>query len=188
MDSSKENSRENARALLHEYVQSESLRRHCYAVAAAMEAYAEKYSEDKNGWWICGLLHDFDYEKYPTIPEHVTEGIKIMKEKGYSADIIEAIRGHAEYLGVPRKSMMAKCLFAVDELCGLIVALAKVKPDRFETMDAESVNKAMKKKGFAATINRDDIERGINELNVERAEHFVLVIRALMGIQKELGF
>ncbi len=181
-------SRENARALLHEYVRSESLRRHCYAVAAAMEAYAEKYNDDKDQWWICGLLHDFDYEKYPTIPEHVTEGIKILKEKKYPEDILEAIQGHAEYLGVPRRNRMAKCLFAVDELCGLIVALAKVKPDRFDTMDAESVNKAMKKKGFAAAINRDDIERGINELTVDRVEHFALLIRALKAIQKDLGF
>ncbi|MBX4196023.1 HDIG domain-containing protein [Candidatus Pacearchaeota archaeon] len=174
--------------LLHEYVTSESIRRHCYAVAASMEAYAEKYHESKDAWWITGLLHDFDYEKYPTIPEHVTEGVKILKAKGYLHEMIEAIQGHVDYLGVPRKSLMAKTLFAVDELSGFVVALAKVRQDRFTTMDAESVKKALKKKGFAAAINRDYIEKGIAELEVNKEEHFNLVIHALKKIQKDLGF
>ena len=179
--------RKNALDLLHEYVKSESIRKHCYAVAAAMEAYAEKYSEDKDKWWITGLLHDFDYEKYPTIPEHVNEGIKILREKGYEEEIIEAIQGHAEYTGIPRKSLMAKCLFAVDELSGFIVALSKVKQG-FNTMDADSVKKALKKKGFAAAINREDIKKGMNELGVNKEEHFNAVIKALKNISTDLGF
>ncbi len=180
------NTREESVKLLDEYVQSESIRRHCYAVATSMEEYAKKYGEDKDKWWITGLLHDFDYEKYPTIPEHVTEGVKILRRNGYSEDIIEAIQGHAEYVGVPRISLMAKCLFAVDELSGFVVALARVKQG-FD-MDAESVKKALKKKGFAAAVNREDIERGIVELGVNKEEHFNLVIHALEKIKGKLGF
>lgn len=178
--------REEALKLLHEYVQSESIRRHCYAVAASMEEYAEKYSENKDKWWITGLLHDFDYEKYSTIPEHVTEGAKILEDKGYPQDIIEAIQGHVDYTGIQRISLMSKCLFAVDELSGFVVALAKVKQG-FQ-MDAESIKRALKKKGFAAAINREDIEKGIIELGISKEEHFNLVIRALEKIKKELGF
>ena len=183
-----QHTRQDAINILHEYVSSDSLRRHCMAVAIAMEAYAEKYNENKDKWWICGLLHDFDYEKYSTIPEHVTEGVRILKDKGYDKDIIEAIQGHAEYLGILRNTMMAKCLFAVDELSGFLVALAKVRQDKFETMNAESVNKGLKKKGFAAAINRDDIERGITELGLNREEHFNTVIDVFRKNSKELGF
>ncbi len=179
---------EEALELLKEWVKSDSLQKHCHAVAFAIEAYAEKLGENKEEWFICGLLHDFDYERFPTIPAHVTEGIIVLNKKGYSKEIIEAIQGHAEYLNVPRKSHMAKVLFAVDELCGLVMALAKVKPDNFQTMTAESVEKAMKKKGFAAAINRDDIEKGIKELGVDKKEHFTLVINALKEHAKELGF
>ena len=178
--------KEEALKLLHEYVKSESIRRHCYAVAASMEAYAEKYGEDKDKWGICGLLHDFDYEKYPTIPEHVTEGVKILRKINYPEEIVKAIEGHADYMNVPRESLMAKCLFAVDELSGFVVALARVK-NGFD-MDAESVKRALKKKGFAAAVNREDIERGIEELKVNKEEHFNLVIKALNGISKQLGF
>lgn len=183
-----QHTRQDAINLLNEYVSSESLKRHCMAVAIAMEAYAEKYNEDKEKWFICGLLHDFDYEKYSTVPEHVTEGVKILRERGYDEDIIEAIQGHAEYLGIPRKTNMAKCLFAVDELSGFLVALAKVRQDNFQTMNAESVNRGLKKKGFAAAINRDDIERGISELGISREEHFNLIIDAFRKHSKELGF
>ena len=176
--------REEALSLLHEYVKSKGIRNHCYAVAASMEAYAEKYKEDKDKWWICGLLHDFDYEKYPTIPEHTTEGVKILRNENYPEDIIEAILGHAEYTGVPRNSLMAKCLFALDELSGFVVALAYVKQG-FD-MDAESVKRALKKKGFAAAISREDIEKGITELRVNREEHFNLVIHALEKIKEKL--
>ena len=179
--------REQSLSLLHEWVSSDSLRKHCYAVAAAMEAYAEKYGEEKDAWWTAGLLHDFDYEKHPTLEQHPVEGVKILREKGYSEEIIQAILGHGNHTGVARESMMAKTLFAVDELCGLLVALAKVKPDRFESMTSTSVEKALKKKEFARAISREDIEQGIKDLGIAREEHFILIISALRKITKELG-
>ncbi len=180
-------SREDALHLLHEYVKSESLRRHCLAVATAMEAYAKKLGEDKDLFWITGLLHDFDFEKYPD-QRHPFEGVKILKEKGYPEEIQEAILGHADYSGVPRKTMLAKCLFAVDELSGLIVALAKIRPGNFEGMTPESIEKAMKKKGFASGVHREEIEKGMHELRVKREEHFLLLISAFKEKAKELGF
>lgn len=202
--------REDAIKPLHEWVQSESLRRHCFAVACAMEGYAEKYlKEDKlpenndnklsdNGmknnnllmednnkivdnWWMCGLLHDFDYEKYPDINLHPKKGCEELEKLGYDKEIIEAIMGHNSATGVKRSSLMAKVLFAVDELCGLIVALSKVRPNGFEGMSAESVEKALKKKDFAAAISREDIEKGILELGADRKEHFNLVIKSLVA-------
>lgn len=180
--------RTDAISLLHEHVQSESLRRHCYAVAAAMEAYAAFFKENHDMYWIAGLLHDFDYERFPTLEQHPFEGVKILKEQAYSQEIIDAILGHGDHTGVPRVSNMAKSLFAVDELCGLLMALAKVRQDNFTTMTAESAEKALKKKGFAAAINRSDIEKGIVELGVERKEHFERVIAALKAHAGELGF
>ncbi|KKU91186.1 MAG: Metal dependent phosphohydrolase [Candidatus Jorgensenbacteria bacterium GW2011_GWA1_48_11] len=181
-------SRNEALALLHEYVQSESLRRHCLAVEAAMRAYAKKYNEDADEWGICGLLHDFDFEKYPSVPSHPIEGSKILREKGYPENIITAILGHASHTDTPRESQMAKCLFAVDELCGFLTALAHIRPDNFSGMSVASVEKNLKKKGFAAKINRGEIDRGIEELGVPRAEHIELTIKALQGVFKELGF
>ena len=179
----------DALALLHEYVKSESLRKHCLSVAYAMEAYAEKYGEDTDKWWITGLLHDFDWEIHPSAEQHPVDGSKILREKGYDEEIIIAILGHGNHTGVKREIKMAKVLFAVDELSGLIMALAKVRPGKFEGMDASSVRKAMKKKDFAAAINRDDIKQGIAELGVQEDEHFILVIiRALEKNKEKLGF
>lgn len=180
--------RNDALNLLHEWVASESLRRHCCAVAAAMESYASVFNENPDTYWITGLLHDFDYEKHPTLEQHPVEGSRILKERGYPEEIIQAILGHGNHTGVPRASNMAKALFAVDELSGLLVALAKVKADNFDTMDANSVEKALKKKGFAAAIDRQDIEQGIAELGISRAEHFERVIAALKAHKAELGF
>lgn len=181
-------SRDVALTLLESWVTSESLQRHCRAVAIAMEAYAEHFKEDLNTYWITGLLHDFDYEKYPTLEQHPTEGVKFLKEHGYPEAMIQAILGHGNHTGVKRESNLAKSLFAVDELAGLLVALAKVKADNFESMSAESVEKALKKKGFAAAINREDIEQGITELGVFRTQHFQRVISALKTHKTELGF
>lgn len=178
--------REDAWKLLTEYVGTESLRRHCLAVEAAMRAYAKKYGEDIELWGVCGLIHDFDYEKYPE--DHPFNGVKILKEKNYPPKIVETILGHADYSGVPRKSIMAKCLYAVDELCGFVTAVAHMRPDKLNGMTAESVEKKLKKKDFAAKINREDIDRGIAELGVERVGHINLVIGALQTISKELGF
>jgi putative nucleotidyltransferase with HDIG domain len=180
--------RNDAIQLLHIWVSTESLRRHCYGVAAAMESYALFFNENPDSYWITGLLHDFDYEKHPTLEQHPIEGSRILKEKGYPEEIILAILGHGNHTGVPRASNMAKALFAVDELSGLLVALAKVKVDNFDSMDANSVEKALKKKGFAAAINRQDIEQGIAELGVSRAQHFERVIAALKLHKAELGF
>lgn len=181
-------SRENALELLHEHVQTDSLRKHCLAVAYACEAYADYFQENKDLWFITGLLHDFDYEKFPTQEHHPFEGVKILKEKGYPREVIDAILGHAEYSGVKRSSNMAKSLFAVDELCGILMALAKVRLGNFEGMSSDSVKKALKKKGFAEAINRGDISKGIHELNIREDQHYERVINALRDHAKELGF
>ncbi len=166
-----------------------------------MRAYARKLNQDGELWSICGLLHDFDYEKYPE-PDpvartgHPFEGEKILREHSYSEEIIQAIQGHATYSGVPRDAAAAKCLFAVDELCGFVMACAYMRPDRFATMTPESVEKNLRKKGFAAKINRAEIDQGVAELGIDpstplgagRAEHIRLVIEAMGGIASELGF
>ncbi len=180
--------RAEALALLREYVQGESLRRHCLAVEAAMRAYAQKYGGNPEEWGICGLLHDFDFEKYPTQEGHPREGVKILHAQGYSEEILQAILGHASYTNVPRQSQMAKCLFAVDELCGFLVALAHIRPEHFAGMSVESVEKNLKKKGFAAKINREEINQGIAELGVNKAEHIALIVKALQNSAPELGF
>lgn len=156
-----------------------------------MRAYAKKFGEDEELWGLCGLLHDFDYEKYPT-PDaaaktgHPFEGEKILREKGYPEEVIHIILGHAQYSGVPRDTNAAKCLFAVDELCGFVMAIAHMKPDRFATLTIQSVEKRLKEKKFAAKVSREDIEQGIAELGVARAEHIQLVITAMAGIAEQL--
>jgi putative nucleotidyltransferase with HDIG domain len=179
-------SRDDALQLLHEFIESESLRRHCYCVEASMRAYAKKYNQDPELWGVCGLLHDFDYEKFPD--KHPFHGVEILKEKNYPDEIIQAILGHATYSGVSRESNMAKCLFAVDELCGFIVACALVRPEKLNGLKPKSVKKRLKAKAFAAAVNREEIRQGIEELGVDQDEHIELVIEALQGISKELGF
>jgi len=179
-------SRKKAWDLLNKYVSSLSLIKHSLAVEAAMKAGASYYKEDVLKWGICGLLHDLDFEKFPQ--KHPLEGVRILKELGYPNDIIEAILGHAETTGVLRKSLMAKYLYSVDELCGFLMALAYVRPDHFKEMTADSVKKNLKKKGFAEKISREEIEKGILELGVDKDSHFNRVIKALEGISKELGF
>ena len=242
--------RQEALSLLHEWVKSESLKKHCLSVAAAMEGYAKKYwdegkidiasfinsptnpyayaaklsekeqdikeqddkikegnysinNKSKNNkgnlseqekqaiidkYWITGLLHDFDWEKYPTLQEHPIKGCTRLRELEYDEEIIEAILGHNKATGIPRRSLMAKTLFAVDELCGLIIALAYVRPGNFDGMSAQSVKKAIKKKDFAANISREDIAQGIKELEVNENEHLETVIKSLSETKKELGF
>jgi len=138
----------------------------------------------KDKFWVCGLLHDFDYEKFPELDKHAKEGCEILGEMGYDATIITAILGHNYRTGVKRESLMSRTLFAVDELCGLIIALSYVRPNRFEGMSAKSVRKVLKKKDFAKGVNRDEIQQGILELGVDETEHFELVIGALRnGLQ-----
>lgn len=180
--------REAAWGLLCEYTQSESLRKHMLAVEACMRAYARKYGEDEEKFAITGLLHDFDYEKYPTPEEHPFVGNKIMKEKGYPEDILRAILSHADYSGVKRESVMEKCLYACDELSGLITAAALVKPTKaVAEVDARSIRKKMKDKAFARSVNRDDIINGAADLGVDLDEHITFCIEAMKGIAKELG-
>ncbi len=180
--------RDKALALLKEYTKSDSLLRHAYAVEQTMRKYAEKFGEDVEKWGITGLLHDFDYEKYPTADEHPYVGNKILKEHGYDEDILEAIMGHADYTGVPRKSLMAKTLFACDELTGFIFAVTYVRPSKsIHEVKVKSVTKKLKDKGFAAKVSREDINKGIAELGVERTEHIQFVINALKEKADDLG-
>ncbi len=180
-------SREQSWNLLCEWVQSESLRRHMLAVEGAMRAYAVKYGEDPELWGTAGLLHDFDYEKFPTHENHPFRGVEKLKELGYPEEITTAILGHALYSGVPRESNIAKALFACDELCGFIVACAQVRPEKLNGMGASSVNKKLKIKAFAEKVSREDIDLGVTELGVDKNQHIEFVIAALQPLSKELG-
>ena len=180
--------RESAWQLLKEYTQSESLIKHALAVEACMRAYARKYGEDEDRWGVVGLIHDFDYEKFPTADLHPFKGSEILAERGYPEDVRRAILGHADYSGVPRHSLMAKALYACDELAGFLTAVALVKPSKsiFE-VEPPSVRRKMKDKAFARSVNRDDIVRGAQELGVELDQHIQFCIEALKGRAKELG-
>ncbi|MDG2013039.1 MAG: HDIG domain-containing protein [Pirellulaceae bacterium] len=167
--------------LMCDYTASDSLRRHMLAVETAMQAYAKKLGEDEAKWAVVGLLHDFDYEKWPEPPDHPLQGCKILKEKGYPDDVIHAIQSHVEQTGVPRVSLMDKALFACDELCGFIMAVAYVRPTGMEGMQAKSVRKKMKQKSFAASVSREDIVQGAEDFGVELNEHIDFVIQALQA-------
>jgi len=180
--------RNQAWALLCEYTQSESLRKHMLAVEACMRAYARKFGEDENKWGITGLLHDFDYEKYPTPAEHPFVGNKILEERGYPEEMRRAILSHADYSGVKRESRMEKTLYACDEIAGFITASALVKPNKsLAEVEAKSVRKKMKDKAFARSVNRDDIINGAADLGVDLEEHIAFCIEAMKGIAGELG-
>jgi putative nucleotidyltransferase with HDIG domain len=180
--------RQAAWNLLCEYTQSESLRKHMLAVEACMRAYARKFGEDEEKWGITGLLHDFDYEKYPTPQEHPFVGNKILEERGYPEEIRRAILSHADYSGVKRESTMEKVLYACDELAGFITASALVKPNKsLAEVEAKSVRKKMKDKAFARSVNRDDIINGAADLGVDLEEHITFCIEAMKTIAGELG-
>jgi predicted hydrolase (HD superfamily) len=178
---------------MHEYTASESLRKHMLAVEGAMRAYARKFGEDEERWGITGLIHDFDYERFPNTAhsptdEHPSEGVRILRGQGYPEDILEAILGHAQYCNTPRVSRMAKTLFAVDELTGLITATALVRPSKsVHEVDAKSVRKKMKDKAFARGVNRDDVINGATELGVDLDEHITFVIAAMQARSADLG-
>jgi putative nucleotidyltransferase with HDIG domain len=186
-------SREDALALVHEYTASDSLRKHMLSVEAAMRAYAVKFGEDPERWGLAGLVHDFDYEKFPNAShspteEHPAEGVRVLRSKGYPEDVLQAILGHATYCNVPRETRMAKALFAVDELTGLITASALVKPSRsVHEVEASSVRKKMKDKAFARGVNRDDVINGAAELGVPLDEHIAFVIEAMRGVAPSIG-
>ena len=180
--------RSTAWSLLAEFTQSESLRKHALAVEVCMRAYARKFGQNEELWGVVGLIHDFDYEKYPTAQEHPFKGNEILKERGYSDEIRRAIMSHAEYTGVTRESPMEKALFACDELAGFITAVVLVKPSKsLSEVDAKSVRKKMKDKAFARSVSRDDIVNGARELGVDLDEHIAFCIAAMTGISAELG-
>jgi putative nucleotidyltransferase with HDIG domain len=184
--------RDDALALMHEYTQNENLRRHMYAVETAMRAYARKFGEDEELWGLTGLLHDFDYERWPNDErkpddEHPTTGVAILREKGYPEEMLEAIIGHADHTGAPRESLMAKTLYAVDELTGFITACSLVRPTGLTDLKVKSVKKKLKDPSFARGVDRDEVNRGIVEMNVDFSEHVQFVIEAMREIQDELG-
>jgi len=179
--------RKSVWVLLCEYTKNDSLRKHAQAVEACMRACARKFGEDEEKWGVTGLIHDFDYEMYPNAPDHPLKGSEILKAKGYPEEIRLAILGHADYTGVPRDTLLAKALFACDELAGFITACAYVRPDRIATLEVKSVRKRMKDKAFARAVSRDDITKGAEELGVPLDEHIAFCIDAMRGAAEELG-
>jgi len=186
-------SRDQAVALMHEYTANEALRRHMYAVELAMRAMAPRYAGDPDRWGLAGLLHDFDYERFPNdahsaTEEHPAAGVRLLAERGVDEDIRHAILGHATYTGIPRDSDMARALFAVDELCGFLVACGLVRPSRsLADLEVSSVKKKLKDKGFARGVNRDDVRLGAEELGVPLEDHIAFVIEALRPHERTLG-
>jgi predicted hydrolase (HD superfamily) len=183
--------RSEAWKLLCEYTKSESLRKHALAVEAAMRACVKRYGaaeDNEDEWGLVGLLHDFDYEMFPSAEQHPFTGANILCGRGYSERFIRAIMGHATYTGVPRDTMMARALFATDELCGFLVACALVRPNKsLDDLEVSSVKKKLKDKAFARSVNRDDIREGIEELDIDLDEHIRFVIEALRPVQEQIG-
>lgn len=180
--------RKQAWALLTEYTKNENLIKHALAVEAAMRAYARKFGEDEEKWGITGLLHDFDYEQHPTAEEHPAWGANLLAEQGWPEDVVYAIKAHGDRLGLPRKSLMDKALYAVDELTGLIVAVALVRPSKsILDVDVKSIKNKWKDKAFARGVHREAIEKGAADLGVDLSEHIAIVLSAMQGIADDLG-
>lgn len=200
-------SRETALALLHEFTASDSLRKHAYAVEAAMRAYARRFATeiatgatsgpaagvplsevDEQEWGVIGLVHDFDYERFPQAPDHPVEGSKILAERGWPEPLRRAILSHASYTGVPRERLVEKTLYAVDELTGFVTAVALVKPSRsLDEVDAKSVRKKLKDKAFARSVNREEVVDGPAALGLDFDEHVAFVVDAMKAIRGDLG-
>jgi putative nucleotidyltransferase with HDIG domain len=181
-------SRDRAWAILAEFTKSDSLRKHARAVETAMRAYAQRYGEDLEGWGLAGMLHDFDYEMHPRAPHHPMKGAEILLSRSVPENVVYAILSHADYSGMPRVSRLDHALYACDELSGFVHAVALVRPGRVITgLEPSSVKKKLKDKGFARTVNRDDVYRGAAELGVELDEHIAFVVTALTGVAPELG-
>jgi putative nucleotidyltransferase with HDIG domain len=182
-------SRSDAYALVCEYVANEGLRRHMSAVEAAVRAYARLYGENEEHWGLAGLLHDFDYERWPTAPDHPLRGSEILRERGYPEEVIYAVLSHADYLAdrYPRTHLLDKVLYACDELCGFITAVALMRPERLTGLKASSVRKKLKTKGFAASVSREDIDRGAADLGVPLDEHIEFCAAALAEHAEALG-
>ena len=179
--------RQAAWELLCEYTKNENLRKHAMAVEVCVRAYARKFGADEEQWSVVGLIHDFDYEIYPNAPDHPLKGSEILKKKGVSEEIRRAILGHADYTGVPRDTLLAKVLFACDEVAGFITACSLVRPDRIVSLEAKSVRKRMKDKAFARSVSREDIVKGAEELGTPLDEHITFCIAAMREIADALG-
>lgn len=180
--------RDTALALLNEYTKSDSLIKHALAVEAAMRWYARKYGEDEELWGAIGLLHDFDYERWPNAPDHPEQGAAILREKGFPEDFVQAVRSHADYLNLPRERLVEKVLYAVDELTGFITAVTLVRPNKsLAEVEVKSVRKKMKDKAFAAAVSREAIAQGAQELGIDLDEHIGNVIQAMREIAPQLG-
>jgi len=180
--------RDDALNLLHEFTQTDSLRKHAIAVEAAMRAYARKLGEDEELWGVVGLLHDFDYERYPTLGDHPFKGADILRERGVAEEIVLACLSHWPPTGVPRDTPLRKVLFAVDELAGFIIAVALVRPSRqLADVEVKSVRKKMKDKAFAAAVSREDIQQGADELGVTLDEHIATVLEGMKQAAEALG-
>ena len=179
--------RDDAWNLLCEYTKGESLRKHALAVEAVMKSYARRFEEDQEKWGLVGMLHDFDYEMYPDPPDHPLKGSEILRNRGYTEEIRRAILGHANYTGVPRDTLLARALYACDELTGFIVACALVRPNGIWDLESKSVKKKLKDKAFARTVNRDEVYEGADELKAELAEHIDFIIAALREVAPDVG-
>ena len=180
--------RAEALALVHEWIENPNLRKHCYAVEAAMRAYARRFGEDEERWGLTGLVHDFDWERHPDAERHPMRGVEHLRSLGWPEDVCRAILGHAAYSGVPRDTPMARALFACDELCGFLVACALVTPNRsLAEVEVPSVKKKLKRADFARNVNRDDIVNGTAEMGLDLDEHIAFTLEALRGIRGELG-
>lgn len=180
--------RQEAYALLTEFTKNENLIKHGLAVEAAMRHYAGLFGGDPDQWGVIGLIHDFDYEKYPTMEDHPYRGAEILRERGYDEALIEAIMSHASYTGIPRDTRLKKTLFAVDELCGLVTAVALVRPSKkVAEVKVKSVKKKMKDKGFARAVDRTEIQEGAALLELELGDHIANVIQAMQSIADDLG-
>ena len=180
--------RSEAEGILHDWTRNANLRKHAYAVEAAMKAYARKFGQDTERWGVVGLLHDFDYEKYPDMKDHPFKGTEYLRQRGFSEELAGAVLAHAEHTGAERDTLLKKCIFAVDELTGLIVAVALVRPSRkLSDVTVQSVMKKWKQKGFAAGVDRALIERAADELGVALEQHVGTVLEAMQGISDVLG-
>ena len=180
--------RDEAWQLVEEWIEGDSLRKHLLGVEAAMRAYARKWGQDEELYAVTGLLHDLDYERYPNLETgHPRKALELFRERGYPAELVDAVAGHATFLGVPRETRMAKTLYAVDELSGFIAACALVRPTGIKGMTPKSVKKKLKQPSFAAGVNRDEVYDGAEELGVDFTEHVAFVIGAMEEHADELG-
>ncbi|MGD1000648.1 MAG: HDIG domain-containing metalloprotein [Candidatus Brocadiia bacterium] len=180
--------RSQAEAILEDWTKNQNLRKHAYAVEAAMRAYAARFGQDPEKWGAVGLLHDFDYEKFPSLSSHPMEGAAYLRQQGFSDELVQAILAHADHAGVVRDSLLKKAIYAVDELTGLITAAALVRPSKkLAEVEVKTVMKKWKEKSFAAGVNRQTVEQGSRELGVPLEEHVGIVLKAMQGVSAQLG-